>query len=140
MDNIPKLPAPIAESDAKAPATPAPAVPQPEDAARESHSGRPAPSVAGSGSVSPKQLNIIVEDTEDSARKGDEEKPPITNGGLRPKWRRRLSSISLRGNAAGQEPVSKTNQGEDTERAGGRRLGKKQHPEQATEDTGGEER
>jgi hypothetical protein len=87
--------------------------------------------------VSPKQLDIIAENPEDSAGRGDEEKPPITKGGPRPKWRRRLSSMSLRGNAVGQELVSNTNQGEGTESVGGKRLAKKQHLEQATE---GEER
>jgi hypothetical protein len=134
------LPAAIAESDGEPPVIPVLVVPQPEDAARGSPSGQPAPPAAGSGSVSPKKPEITVEPPpEDPAGEGDEEKPPIPMGFLR-RRSRRLSSISIRGNTAGQESASDTNQGEDTEMAGGNWFFKTKHPKQATEDKGGEKR
>lgn len=53
---------------------------QSEDAGRKSHSGQSATSAAGSGSVSPTQLEPHAQPPENSAGKSDESKPPISKG------------------------------------------------------------
>lgn len=107
-----------------------------ENAARKSHSGQPATSDAGSGSVSPKQLEVHVQAPEDRVGRSDESRLPIPKGTSTRQWLRR--SIS-KGIAGVHESASDTNQGDDTEKGKSKRLVKNQNPA-VTDDKGGEKK